>query len=73
MIEELRNTIHIGDRMSNAEARHLLQRLYDKYQIERKARTTDLALFGIITKRSIITKDGQRKEGIKVIKQLTLA
>ena len=46
----------------------MLQAVYDRNEINTKAKSTDLALFGIKTKRSIIAKDGRRVEGIRIIK-----
>ena len=64
---ELQQIIHTGDRLTNSEARKVLQSLYDKYQIKKKARATDILLFGILSKRAIIMKDGKRNEGIRII------
>lgn len=64
---ELQQIIHTGDRLTNSEVRKLLQSLYDKYQIKKKARATDIIFFGILTKRAIIMKEGKRNEGIRIV------
>ena len=64
---ELQQIIHTGDRLTNSEVRKVLQSLYDKYQIKKKARATDILLFGILSKRSIIMKDGKRNEGMRIV------
>lgn len=64
---ELQQIIHTGDRLTNSEVRKVLQSLYDKYQIKKKARPTDILLFGILSKRAIIMKDGKRNEGMRIV------
>ena len=64
---ELQQIIHTGDRLTNSEVRKALQSLYDKYQIKKKARATDILLFGILSKRAIIMKDGKRNEGMRIV------
>lgn len=66
--EELQQLIHAGDRLTNANVRRILQGLYDRYNIKRKARATDITLFGFVTKRAIISIDGKRNEGIQIIR-----
>lgn len=66
--QELQLLIHIGDRFTNAQVRRILQDLYDKYNIKRKAKATDITLFGFVTKRAIISIDGKRNEGIQIIR-----
>ena len=65
--QELRNIIHAGDRLTNSEVRTILQSLYDKHQIKKRARATDIILFGFLTKRAIIMRDGKRNEGIRIL------
>lgn len=43
-----------GERITNAEVRRRLQTIYDRYNINRKPKTTDLLLYGIRTKRIAI-------------------
>ena len=64
---ELQQIIHTGDRQTNSEVRKVLKSLYDKYQIKKKARATDILLFGILSKRAIIMKDGKRNEGMRIV------
>ena len=64
---ELQQIIHTGDRLTNSEVRKVLQSLYGKYQIKKKARATDILLFGILSKRAIIMKDGKRNEGMRIV------
>ena len=64
---ELQQIIHTGDRLTNSEVRKVLQSLSDKYQIKQKARATDILLFGILSKRAIIMKDGKRNEGMRIV------
>ena len=65
--KEQQQIIHTGDRLTNSEVRKVLQSLYDKYQIKKKARATDILLFGILSKRAIIMKDGKRNEGMRIV------
>ena len=65
--QELQQIIHTGDRLTNSEVRKVLQSLYDKYQIKKKARATDILLFGILSIRAIIMKDGKRNEGMRIV------
>lgn len=65
--KELQQIIHTGDRLTNSEVRKVLQSLYDKYQIKKKARATDILLFSILSKRAIIMKDGKRNEGMRIV------
>ena len=64
---ELQQIIHKGDRLTNSEVRKLLQSLYDKYQIKKRARATDILLFGFQTKRITISLNGKRNEGVRFI------
>lgn len=66
--QELQLLIHTGDRLTNANVRRILQCLYDRYNIKRKAKATDITLFGFVTKRAIISVDGKRNEGIQIIR-----
>lgn len=66
--QELQQLIHTGDRLTNAQVRRILQGLYDRYNIKRKARATDITLFGFVSKRAIISIDGKRNEGIQIIR-----
>ncbi len=66
--DEIKLLFHTGDRLSIREVKQLLQMAYNRNEINKKAKSTDLALFGIKTKRSIIAKDGRRVEGIRIIK-----
>ena len=65
--KELRQIIHPGDRLTNSEVRRLLESLYDKHQIQKRAKVTDIILFGFLTKRAIIMKNGKRNEGIRIL------
>lgn len=64
---ELHNILKAGDKLTIRELRELLQPIYVRYGIHRKPKSTDLALLGVKTKRAIITKEGQRFEGIRII------
>ncbi len=66
--QELQQMIHIGVRLSNADIRRILQIHYDRYNFGRRAKATDLSLYGFITKRSIISSNGKRLVGVRVIK-----
>ena len=66
--DEIKLLFHTGDRLSIREVKQMLQMAYDRNEINKKAKSTDLALFGIKTKRSIISKDGRRLEGVRIIK-----
>lgn len=43
-----------GERVTNAEVRRRLQTIYDRYNINRKSKTTDHLLYGVKTKRVAI-------------------
>ena len=62
--EELRRIFKSGDRVTIKELNQTLQSLYDKYQIKKKAKSTDLLLFGFRIKRATIAKDGKRQESV---------
>ena len=64
---DLIEIFHVGDRYSIADVKRMLQTVYNKNEINKKAKSTDLALLGVKTKRSIITKEGRRSEGIRII------
>lgn len=66
--QELQLLIHAGDRLTNANVRQILQGLYNRYNIKRKAKATDITLFGFVTKRAVISIDGKRNEGIRIIR-----
>lgn len=66
--QELQQLIHIGDRLTNTDIRRILQIYYDRHNLGRRAKATDLSLYGFITKRSIISSNGKRMEGVRVIK-----
>ena len=66
--DEIKLLFHTGDRLSIREVKQMLQMAYDRNEINKKAKSTDLALLGIKTKRSIISKDGRRLEGVRIIK-----
>ena len=56
-----------GERLTNAEVRRRLQTIYDRYNINKNAKTTDLLLFGIRTKRITIKQGKKRLEGVLVL------
>lgn len=62
--DELHRIFKSGDRVTIKELNHTLQSLYDKYQIKKKARSTDLLLLGFRMKRATIDKDGKRQESV---------
>ena len=68
ILDDIKHLFHLGDRLSIREVKRMLQAVYDRNEVDTKAKSTDLALFGIKTKRSIIAKDGRRVEGIRIIK-----
>lgn len=65
--DDLLGLFHIGDRYSLAEVKQILQRVYDKHGLISKAKATDLLLFGFKTKRTILSKDGHRAEGLRIV------
>ena len=67
---EILNTFYNGERVTNAEVRRRLQTIYDRYNINKKAKTTDLLLFGIRTKRITIKQGKKRLEGIVTFTKL---
>ena len=66
--DDIKQLFHLGDRLTINEVKLMLQAVYDRNDIIKKAKSTDLALLGVKTKRAIITKDGRRAEGIRVIR-----
>ena len=68
ILDEIKHLFHLGDRLSIKEVKQMLQAVYNRNEINTKAKSTDLALFGIKTHRSIIFKDGRRVEGVRIIK-----
>lgn len=67
ILDDIKQLFHTGDRFPLREVKRMLQTAYDKNGINKKAKTTDLVLFGVKTKRTIISNDGRRYEGVKVI------
>lgn len=65
--EELHSIYKSGDRVTIKELNSTLQSLYNKYQIKKKAKSTDILLFGFRTKRATMAKDGKRQEGVMII------
>lgn len=56
-----------GERVTNEEVRRRLQTIYDRYNINRKPKTTDLLLYEIKTKRVAIKQGEKRQEGVLVL------
>lgn len=68
--EELHKRIPKGARLTNTEVKTLLTKIYQKHDIDKKPKTTDLLLFGFKTKRCAITildEEKTRQEGIKIL------
>lgn len=65
--QDLHNIYKSGDKVTIKELNKTLQSLYDKYQIKKKAKSTDILLFGFRTKRATMAKDGKRQEGVMII------
>lgn len=51
---EILSIFNNGERITNEEVRRRLQIIYDRYDINRKPKATDLLLYGIKTKRVAI-------------------
>ena len=62
--EELHHIYKQGDKITIKELNKTLQSLYDKYQIKKKARSTDLLLFGFKTKRVTVSRNSKREEAL---------
>lgn len=62
--QELHTIFKSGDKVTVKELNQTLQSLYDKHQIKKKAKSTDLLLFGFKIKRATIAKDGKRQESV---------
>jgi hypothetical protein len=56
-----------GERVTNAEVRRRLQIIYDRYNINRKPKATDLLLYGIKTRRVAIKQGEKRLEGVAIL------
>lgn len=65
--EEIHRIFFIGDKITNKEVKNILQRLYNKHQIDCKAQATHLKLFGFRVKRVAITKGDKRIEGLQIL------
>jgi len=65
--EDLHRIFFCGDRFTNKEVKDILQRLYNKHQINSKAQATHLKLFGYKVKRVVINKSDKRIEGLQII------
>lgn len=52
--QEILQLFNNGERITNAEVRRRLQTIYDRYNINRKPKATDLLLYGLKTKRVAI-------------------
>lgn len=65
--DELHRIFKSGDRITIKDLNDTLQSLYDKHQIKKKARSTDLLLFGFKIKRTVINENGKRQEGVRII------
>ena len=63
---DLLQLFHVKDRYTIVEIKQMLQSVYDNHSISNKAKSTDLALFGVKAKRAIISKDGKRYEGLEI-------
>ena len=64
---DLLELFHVGDRYSLAEVKQILQGVYDKHGLISKAKATDLLQFGFKTKRTILSKEGHRAEGFRIV------
>lgn len=65
---ELYRMYDSGTRVTNKDLKAQIQILYQKYHIEKKAKATDILLFGYTTHPVKITKDGKRINGLKLYK-----
>lgn len=65
--QEIQQSFTHGERVTNAEVRRRLQIIYDRYNINRKPKTTDLLLYGIKTKRATIRGGEKRLEGVAIL------
>lgn len=55
-----------GDRVTNKELKATLQSLYDKYQIQEKAKATHIVRFGYATKKCKIRRGDKRIDGLEL-------
>lgn len=67
--DELHRIYKSGDKVTVKELNQTLQSLYDKYQIKRKARSTDILLFGFTARRVAISIGTKREEGVLLYHQ----
>lgn len=56
-----------GERITSEEVRRRLQIIYDRYEIKRRPKSTDLLLYGLQTKRIAIRQGEKRLEGVLVL------
>lgn len=63
MIKELHKLFPTGTRVSNKALKATLQRLYDKYGINAKAKAVDITRYGYDTKDVKIPTDNGRLNG----------
>ena len=55
-----------GDRVTNKELKATLQSLYDKYQIQEKAKATHIVRFGYTAKKCKIRRGDKRIDGLEL-------
>ncbi|MBR1834884.1 MAG: hypothetical protein IJ785_05210 [Bacteroidales bacterium] len=65
--QEVKQIFHCGERITNEEARRRLRTIFDRYDINRKPKATDLLLYGIKTKRIAIKQGEKRVEGVAIL------
>ncbi len=63
---DLLQLFHVKDRYTIVEIKQMLQTVYNNHSLNNKAKSTDLALFGVKAKRAIISKNGKRHEGLEI-------
>lgn len=70
IIYELNQLYHTGDRVTNKELKAKIQQIYDRLGYKKKAKGTDIKLYGYSTHNVKIPIDGKRLDGVELTKLL---
>ena len=66
IIYELNQLYHTGDRVTNKELKAQIQVIYDRLAYKKKAKGTDIKLYGYSTHKVKIPIDGKRLDGVEL-------
>ena len=66
--QELHKLYHTGDRVTNKELKAQIQLIYDRLGYKKKAKGTDIKLYGYSTHKVKIPINGKRLDGVELNK-----